>query len=90
MARDLTKIGITGNAPLNNDGSIAARLKDPNIVASTGAVWLRLNFVQRRGDWLDKYERIVDGMLDKDIQVYGTIGHEALVNDNPIFDTFKM
>ena len=79
MARDLTKIGITGNAPLESDGKIAARLADPNTVASTGAVWLRLNFIERRGKWLKRYDEIVDGMLSKGLNVYGTIGHEALV-----------
>jgi hypothetical protein len=89
MARDLTKIGITGNAPLEADGSIAARLADPNVVASTGAVWLRLNFVERRGKWLKRYDEIVDGILSKGLNVYGTIGHEALVHDAPIGDTFR-
>ena len=46
MAKDLTKIGIAGNAPLDRDGRIAARLADPDIVADTGAVWLRLNFIE--------------------------------------------
>lgn len=89
MARDLTKIGITGNAPLDRDGHIAARLADPDIVASTGAVWLRLNFVQRRDNWLTRYDDIVDGMLAQGLKVYGTIGHEALVNDAPVGDTFR-
>lgn len=89
MATNLTKIGITGNAPLNNDGSIAQRLRDPGPIASTGACWLRLNFVQRRGDWLSQYDRIVDSFLEHDIKIYGTVGHEALAMDRPIGSTFR-
>jgi hypothetical protein len=85
----MTKIGITGNAPLGYDGSIAARLRNPSIIADTGAVWLRLNYVQRQGDWLGRYDEIVDSMLDAGLKIYGTIGHEAVVNDMAINDIFR-
>jgi len=82
------KIGIDANVPLLPDGSISPRVADPNIIADTGAKWVRINFVlgpwesPTDPEWVQAYDRIIGGLVDKGLEIYGLIGCEA-VHDPP-------
>jgi len=82
------KIGIDANVPLNADGSISPRVKNPSIIADTGANWVRVNFIlgpwtsPTDSGWIHAYDRIIGGLVDKGLKVYGPIGCEA-VHDPP-------
>ncbi|MFC2030880.1 hypothetical protein ACFLWA_09155 [Chloroflexota bacterium] len=85
------KIGVDANRPVHpKTGKIQAQVADPGIVASTGAGWVRLNFLLRPWDhphdetlyqgrtWEETYRRLVSGFRDNGLQVYGLIGCEAM------------
>ena len=91
------KIGIDANRPIGvegpDKGAIADTVADPDIIASTGAGWVRLNFVlgpwsspddQRQfhgKTWLQTYHTVVDQFLAKGLKIYGLISQEAVRTD---------
>jgi hypothetical protein len=77
MATNYAKFGIDANQPIDQNGNIAQRLQNPDWIASTGAHWLRLNFVLPNPGYLDRYDWIVDQFTARDIKIYATVGHDA-------------
>ncbi|MBN2471603.1 MAG: hypothetical protein JXN59_12845, partial [Anaerolineae bacterium] len=77
MAVNYAKFGLDGNQPLDNQGNIAARLRNPDYIANSGAHWLRLNFVLPNLSYLDRYDQIVSSFLSRGVKIYATIGHDA-------------
>lgn len=78
------KTGIDASVPINPDGSISPCVADPSIIANTGAHWARINFVlgawtsPTDPGWIRAYDRIVGGLVDKGVEIYGLIGCEAV------------
>ena len=96
MQQRVHKIGLDANQPIDAQGNIAARLRDPEIIASANASWLRINFVlERRYDsptdkkWLETYDKIIDQYLAKGMNIYGLIGHEAVRSRLGLPDFFR-
>jgi WD40 repeat protein len=83
----MRKVGLDGNIPVVN-GVPAWRVHPPDFMASTGAAYVRINFLLDRYDsprnpeWQSKFDTIVDGLHAKGIQIYGHIDHEV-VPDSP-------
>ncbi len=77
MAVNYAKFGLDGNQPLDNQGNIAPRLRNPDYIANSGAHWLRLNFVLPNLSYLDRYDQIVNSFLSRGVKIYATIGHDA-------------
>ncbi len=77
MATDFSKFGLEANQPIDGSGNIAARLRNADYIANSGAHWLRLNFVLPNASYLDRYDTIVNTFLSRDIKIYATIGHDA-------------
>lgn len=88
------KIGIDANRPIDpKTGEIQSQVADPDIIASTGTHWVRLNFVlgpwSEPGDdtlhsgrtWAGAYQRIIAGLRDRGLNIYGLIGAEAMPKD---------
>lgn len=78
MATNYAKFGLEANQPLDRYGNIAARLKNPDYIANTGAHWLRLNFVLPNTSYLDRYDTIVNSFVSRGMKIYATIGHDAI------------
>jgi hypothetical protein len=89
-----SKIGLDANRPIDpKTGRIELQVADPDILASTGTGWVRLNFVlgpwsgpdddARYGGrtWTETYARIVSGLRNKGLNLYGLIGGEAVAGD---------
>jgi len=89
------EVGIDTNAPISAvSGDIAAPCQ---VVAETGTDWVRVNFILGPWDdphdvtphgsgnltWLQTYEQIVDGFVDRGVNVYGLIGAEAVHSSAP-------
>jgi hypothetical protein len=88
-------LGIDGNAPIDSSGNIAPQLQDPALIASSGAGWVRINFLlgpwsspeddTPHGSlglgWTDTYRTLVDGLVGQGLQVYGLIGGESVQSD---------
>ena len=85
------KIGIDANRPVHpKTGEIQAQVADPDVIASTGAGWVRLNFILRPWDhphdetlhdgrtWAETYRQLISGFREKGLKVYGLIGCEAM------------
>jgi hypothetical protein len=85
------KIGVDANRPLHpKTGRIEAQVADPQIIASTGAGWVRLNFVLGPWSgpddetlfdgrtWAQAYDQIIAGFRRQGLQVYGLVGAEAM------------
>lgn len=89
MVRD--RIGLDANRPINpKTGEIEPQVADPDIIADTGAGWVRLNFIlgpwsspldrdRHSGrTWAETYEQIITGFRKKGLNIYGLIGSEAM------------
>ncbi|MFZ5480675.1 MAG: hypothetical protein ACOZNI_28190 [Myxococcota bacterium] len=81
-------LGIDGNAPIDSStGALASQLADPALVASSGAGWVRINFLlgpwdsPEDPDWQATYDALVDGLVGEGLQVYGLIGAESVASD---------
>ncbi len=83
-------LGIDGNAPIADDGSIAAQLADPALVASSGAGWVRINFKlgpwssPEDPAWIATYRAIVEPLVAEGLQVYGLIGAESISSNHAL------
>ncbi len=88
------KIGIDANRPIDpKTGEIQPQVADPDVIASTGTQWVRLNFVlgpwSAPGDttlhagrtWAGAYQKIISGLRGKGLRIYGLIGAEAVPKD---------
>jgi hypothetical protein len=88
------KIGLDANRPIDpKTGRIEPQVADPDILASTGTGWVRLNFILGPWSgpnddalyggrtWTQTYAQIVSGLRDKGLNLYGLIGCEAVAGD---------
>ncbi|NIO68096.1 MAG: hypothetical protein GTN71_03315, partial [Anaerolineae bacterium] len=92
------KVGLDINRPVAPEtGAIEGPSARPHILASTGARWVRLNFVLRPWDrpddptrhlgrtWIETYRHIIQGLIEawggEGPQIYGLIGVEAAHQD---------
>ena len=86
------KVGIDANRPITpTTGDIEGPSASPHILASTGARWVRLNFIlgpwSHPDDpmWKDTYHRIIQGLIDawggEGPQIYALVGAEATCPD---------
>jgi hypothetical protein len=82
---------LDANRPIDpRSGQIEPQVANPEIVSSTGAGWVRLNFVLgpwsgpdddrlcEGRTWAEAYEHIVSGFRSHGLQIYGLIGAEAM------------
>ncbi len=99
-SRRTHKIGLNANRPIivdgPNQGALAPTVSDPEVIASSGAAWVRLNFVlgpwsspkdQTRYQgrtWAETYALIVNQLCEKGLNVYALVGHEV-VRSSPHF-----
>jgi len=97
MTEAMHKIGIDANRPVHvrgaRVGGLTDTVADPAVIASTGAGWVRLNFVlgpwaapedsrEWQGHtWMRAYHRIIDQFRDNGLQIYGLISGEAVRTD---------
>jgi len=88
------KLGVDANQPIIVEGPMqgapAPRVGDPDLIASCGAAWVRLNFIRGPwsgpGDqnrhqgrtWAETYGLLVDQFLEKGLNVYALVGHELM------------
>lgn len=95
------KIGLDANRPVivdgPNQGALAPTVADPEVIASTGAAWVRLNFVlgpwsgpkdQTRYQgrtWAETYTAIVDHFCEKGLNIYALVGHETTKSSPDFF-----
>ena len=90
MSSASQKIGIDANRPVDpKTGRLAPQAADPDLIASTGTGWVRINFVLKPWTsphdktpcggrtWAQAYQQIVSGYRDKGLSVYGLIGVES-------------
>lgn len=94
------KIGVDGNRPIEPDGRLAPQMASPQVIAATGACFVRLNFVlepwnspvdpsRHQGrTWFEAFDAIVDGLLEQGVGVYGLIGIESVAPPGP-GDSFR-
>jgi hypothetical protein len=88
------KIGLDANRPIDpSTGRIHPQVADPDVIASTGAGWVRLNFIlgpwsgptdetlHDGRTWAETYGQIVDGLRDRGLRLYGLVGCEAMPED---------
>lgn len=89
------KLGIDANRPIDpKTGAIAPQVADPTVIAGAGVGWVRLNFVlgepwsspldQNRPQvltWAETYQRIIAGLREQGLKLYGLIGAEAMRED---------
>lgn len=81
------KLGLNCNAPTDHQGNMTPRVADPGLIADTGVGWVRLNFILRPHGkptdpgWVDTYRRIVRGLRERELKIYGLIGAEAVARD---------
>lgn len=94
MAMKGQKIGLDANCPIvtagPNAGVLAPTVADPDLVAGTGAGWVRINFVRgpwsapddatefEGHDWAGAYRAIIDGFKSRGLKIYGLIGHDIM------------
>lgn len=88
MATKYSKFGLEANQPIEGDGSVARRLQNPDFIVSSGAHWLRLNFVLPNTGFLDRYDWIIDTFINREMKIYATIGHDA-TGDFRVGDTLR-
>jgi hypothetical protein len=94
------KLGLDANRPIILDGpqqgALAPTVADPQVIASTGAAWVRLNFVlgpwsspqdqtlfQGR-TWAQTYTTLVHQFREAGLNIYALVGHEVM-NSSPDF-----
>jgi hypothetical protein len=81
------KLGLNCNAPTDAAGNITPRVADPGLIADTGVGWVRVNFILRpfgtptNPAWVDSYRRIIRGLRERGLKIYGLIGAEAVAED---------
>jgi hypothetical protein len=88
------RIGLDANRPIDpRTGRIQPQVADPDVIASSGAGWVRLNCVlgpwshpkdrNRHGGrtWAQTYRQIIRGFREKGLKIYGLIGFEAMPTD---------
>ncbi len=81
------KLGLNCNAPTDPNGGITPRVADPRLIADTGVRWVRVNFILHPAKtptdpaWVDTYRRIVRGLRDQGLKIYGLVGVEAAGRD---------
>jgi hypothetical protein len=85
-----SKIGLDGNSPLEPTGCPAPQMAEPRIIAETGTSMVRLNFIlgpwSSPADrslycgktWFETFDAIVDGLLAKNVAIYGLVGLESV------------
>ena len=89
----MRKVGLDGNRPVEN-GVPAWRVYPPDFMAGTGTAYVRINFLldqwssPTESGWLQVYDAIVNGLTGRGIEVYGLIGHEAVLD--PPGDNFRI
>ncbi|MBN1965463.1 MAG: hypothetical protein JW910_12510, partial [Anaerolineae bacterium] len=88
MATHYGKFGIDANQPIDGSGNVAARLQNPDYIANTGVHWLRLNMVLPRGDFLSRYDAVIDRTIDREMKLLVAIGQDAL-GDVPLGDKLR-
>lgn len=85
-------VGLNSNQPIDTNTGAILYNSDPNLMADTGAEYVRLNFIlgpwtspddpTKRGpdnlDWFETYDRMVDGYLEQGVEVYALVGNEAV------------
>ena len=85
-------VGINSNQPIDTGTGMILPNSDPELLADTGAAWVRLNFVlgpwtspsdptphgPLNLTWFETYDRIVDGYLSEGVKVYALVGVEAV------------
>ena len=89
------KIGLDANRPIITEpgpsqGALSPTVANPEMIAESGAAWVRINFVLGPwlgpGDetrfqgrtWAETYESIIDQYMRRGLSIYGLIGHEAM------------
>ncbi len=85
------KTGLDANRPIDpRSGQIEPHVVDPDVVASTGTGWVRLNFILgpwssplddtlfEGRTWAQTYSQIISGFREKEVKLYGLIGVEAM------------
>ncbi|TEU11648.1 MAG: hypothetical protein E3J21_23090, partial [Anaerolineales bacterium] len=89
---NMRKVGLDSNRPVEK-GAPTWRVYPSDFMAGTGTGYVRINFVldqwssPAESGWLQVYDTIVNGLEEKDIEVYGLIGHEAVLD--PPGDNFR-
>lgn len=85
-----SKIGLDANSPLELNGCPAPQMANPQIIADTRTSMVRLNFILGpwkspvdsslycRRTWFETFDAIVDGLLAKNVAIYGLIGLESV------------
>jgi len=80
----MRKIGLDGNRPVEN-GAPSWRVYPPDFMADIGTAYVRINFHRDQwsspaeSGWSQVYDEIVNGLQGRGIEVYGLIGHEAVL-----------
>ena len=90
------KMGVDGNRPIDvASGAIAPQVRDPAIAADTRTAFVRVNFVLGPWDspddstqhagrtWYQTFDTIVDGFLNRGLEVYGLVGSESTSRPDP-------
>ena len=86
------RLGIDADRPIDPEtGAIAPQVANPSIIADTQVGWVRVNFVLGRPwsnpldpnrpqglTWVETYQRIIDGLRNQGLRIYGLISHEAM------------
>jgi len=88
------KIGIEANLPIDRaTGALNLQIRNPRVIADTGAGWVRLNFVlgpwsspadetiHNGRTWTEAYQAIVSGLRGQSLSLYGLIGAEAMPSE---------
>jgi hypothetical protein len=95
------KIGLDANRPIilngPRQGALAPTVAGPEVIASTGAAWVRLNLVlgpwsspqdqtlfQGR-TWAQTYTTMVDQFREKGLNIYALVGHEVMKSSPDFF-----
>src|SRR5687768_12242153 len=91
-------IGVDANRPIVTEpgpdqGALAGTVATPDIIASSGASWVRINFTlgpwastedptQFQGhNWVQSYHTIIDQFHARGLNIYGLISEEAVHSD---------
>ena len=80
----MRRVGLDANRPVENRVP-AWRVHPPDFMADTGAAYVRINFLldqwssPAESGWLQAYDTIVNGLTGKGVEIYGLIGHEAVL-----------
>ncbi|MGB0388644.1 MAG: peptidoglycan DD-metalloendopeptidase family protein [Ardenticatenaceae bacterium] len=78
-------VGLDANRPINVVSGRINPTINPDLAGDVS--YVRINFVRGPWDspedrgWRERYDQIVDGYLERGIQVYGLIGHEIMLVD---------